>query len=115
MVTYVSLRLAMKHIVLTVCGVLCEEVVVVSPRQFEPRMYLVQVPSELRPDVYLHIAEKADIPIPLWSDALYLSVADAEKLQEYSETLPEMRFDYSLQSFEKELKHDVTSTVQELR
>jgi hypothetical protein len=46
MVTIVSLRLSMKRIVQTVCGVLCEEVVVVTPRQFEPRMYLVQQYAE---------------------------------------------------------------------
>jgi len=89
MVTTVSLRMVMKRIVQTVSGVLCEEVVVVSPRQFEPCMYLVQVPTQLRPDVYLHIAGKVDVPISLWSDALYLSAADAEKLQEYAETLTE--------------------------
>ena len=92
MIRIVSLRMAMKRIVLAACGVICEDVVVVTPRLFEPRMFLAQVPAELRPDVYLHIAEHVAVTIPLGGDALYLSVADAERLQEYSETLTELNF-----------------------
>jgi hypothetical protein len=90
MVTIVSLRTAMKRIVLAACGVICEDVVVVTPRQFEPRVFLAQVPAQLRPDVYLHIAEHVEVTIPLGGDALFLSVADAERLQEYAETLTQL-------------------------
>ena len=79
---------------------------VVSPRLFEPRMFLAQVPAELRTDMYLHIAEHVAVTIPLGGDALYLSVADAEKLQEYSETLTEVNFTLSqhrpVEEFERE-------------
>ena len=106
MVTIVSLRMAMKRIVLAACGVICEDVVVVVPRLFEPRMFLAQVPAELRPDVYLHIAEHVAVTIPLGGDALYLCVADAEKLEEYSETLTELNFTVShhrpVEEFERE-------------
>lgn len=106
MVTIASLRMAMKRIVLAACGVICENVVVVTPRLFEPRMFLAQVPTELRPDVYLHIAENVAVTIPLGGDALYLSVADAERLQEYSETLTEVNFRASqyrpVEEFERE-------------
>jgi hypothetical protein len=106
MVTIVSLRSAMKRIVLAACGVICEDVVVVVPRLLEPRMFLAQVPAELRPDVYLHIAEHVAVSIPLGGDPLYLSVADAEKLQEYSETLTELHFTVSrhrpVEEFERE-------------
>jgi hypothetical protein len=85
---------------------MCEDVVVVVPRLFEPRMFLARVPEDLRPDVYLHIAEHVAVTIPLGGDALYLSVADAEKLQEYSETLTELNFAVSrhrpVEDFERE-------------
>ena len=103
MVTTTSLRLGMKRIVQNVCGVLCEEVQVVTPRLFEPRMFLAQVPAGLRPDVYLHIAQNVDVPIPLGGDALYLSEAEAERLQSYSETLPELRSDLRPASIEQHL------------
>lgn len=106
MVTIVSLRIATKRIVLAACSVICEDVVVVTPRLFEPRMFLAQVPAELRPDVYLHIAEHVAVTIPLGGDALYLNVADAERLQEYSETLTKVNFTVSqhrpVDEFERE-------------
>jgi len=86
--------------------VICEDVVVVVPRLFEPRMFLAQVPAALRPDVYLHIAEHVAVTIPLGGDALFLSVADAEMLQEYSATLTELNFTVSqhrpVEEFERE-------------
>jgi len=106
MLTQVSLRLATKRIVQAACGALCEQVVVVSPRLFEPKMYLIQVPPEVRSDFHLHIAHNTDVPLMLGCDALYLTAAEAMWLQEYAEKLPELRFDYGLGNFEGERSHE---------
>ena len=112
MVSTKSLRIAMKRIVQSVCGVLCEEVRVVTPRLFEPRRYLAQLPAELLPDVYLHIAQNVDVPIPLGGDALYLSEAEAERLQSYSETLPELQFDLRPPIVERQVSEELCAVVE---
>src|SRR5262245_43620217 len=94
MLTQLSLRLATQRIVQVACGAPCEQVVVVSPRLFEPKMYLIQVAAEVRSDFHLHIAHNTDVPLMLGCDALYLTETEATRLQEYAEKLPDLRFDH---------------------
>jgi hypothetical protein len=90
MVTRTSLRVAVKRIVLAACGVICEDIAVVAPRVIEAQRFLVQIPREIRVDVYLHIADHVSISMPLCGDALFLSEADAERLQEYADRVTEL-------------------------